>query len=222
MRMQETELTMHEFVVVHTSSMRRWDLPASVKRSQQGEMEKTTRNRLLTLEIAADLLGDRWSLLIVRNMLVRTSCCFSELMKLGDGIATNILASRLQKLVVHGIRPPSSQLRDSSQFSSGRSREPRNEINENARAEAGRSTPFGSRTNRTRGSGVRSPLAKQGRRPGRCDTAGCARLPDILAGDEHSGPTGGMLFVPRTDRHRQDPVGRSCRRERCRRCEISN
>ncbi len=114
MRMQETELTMHEFVVVHTSSMRRWDLPASVKRSQQGEMEKTTRNRLLTLEIAADLLGDRWSLLIVRNMLVRTSCCFSELMKLGDGIATNILASRLKKLVSHGIltvEPSSSDRR---------------------------------------------------------------------------------------------------------------
>jgi DNA-binding HxlR family transcriptional regulator len=66
-------------------------------------MEKATRNRLLTLEIAADLLGDRWSLLIVRNMLVRKSCCFNELMKLGEGIATNILASRLQKLIAHGI-----------------------------------------------------------------------------------------------------------------------
>src|SRR5215510_11608264 len=66
-------------------------------------MEKATRNRLLSLEIAADLLGDRWSLLIVRNVLARKSCCFSELMKLGDGIATNILASRLQKLVAHGI-----------------------------------------------------------------------------------------------------------------------
>ncbi len=66
-------------------------------------MKKATRNRLLTLEIAADLLGDRWSLLIVRNMLVRESCCFNELMKLGEGIATNILASRLQKLIAHGI-----------------------------------------------------------------------------------------------------------------------
>lgn len=66
-------------------------------------MEKAILNRLLTLEIAADLLGDRWSLLIVRNMLVRSSCCFSELMKVGDGIATNILASRLQKLVAHGV-----------------------------------------------------------------------------------------------------------------------
>ena len=36
MRVQETELTMHEFVVAHTNSMQRWDLPASVKRSQQG------------------------------------------------------------------------------------------------------------------------------------------------------------------------------------------
>ena len=66
-------------------------------------MEKATRNRLLTLEIAADLLGDRWSLLIVRNMLVGKSRCFNELMKLGEGIATNILASRLQKLIAHGI-----------------------------------------------------------------------------------------------------------------------
>ena len=66
-------------------------------------MEKATRLRLLTLKIAADLLDDRWSLLIVRNMLLRNSCCFNDLMKLGDGIATNILASRLQKLVAHGI-----------------------------------------------------------------------------------------------------------------------
>ena len=66
-------------------------------------MEKATRNRLLTLEIAAGLLGDRWSLLIVRNMLVRNSCCFNELMNLGEGIATNILATRLQKLIAHGI-----------------------------------------------------------------------------------------------------------------------
>ena len=66
-------------------------------------MENATRNQLLTLEIAADLLGDRWSLLIVRDMLVGKSRNFSELMKIGEGIATNILASRLQKLVAHGI-----------------------------------------------------------------------------------------------------------------------
>ena len=62
-------------------------------------MEKETRN----LEIDADLLGDRWTLLIVRKMFVRKSCCFGDLMKLGKGLATNILASRLQKLVAHGI-----------------------------------------------------------------------------------------------------------------------
>jgi len=66
-------------------------------------MENATRNQLLTLEIAADLLGDRWSLLIVRDMLVGKSPNFSELMKIGEGIATNILASRLQKLVADGI-----------------------------------------------------------------------------------------------------------------------
>jgi hypothetical protein len=40
MRVQETELTMHEFVVAHTNSMQRWYLPASVKRSQQGEWKR--------------------------------------------------------------------------------------------------------------------------------------------------------------------------------------
>jgi DNA-binding HxlR family transcriptional regulator len=78
--------------------------PAHLGQTQAARrMEKAKRNRLLTLEIAADLLGDRWSLLIVRNMLVRKSRCFSELVKLGEGIATNILANRLQKLVAHGI-----------------------------------------------------------------------------------------------------------------------
>ena len=54
-------------------------------------------------EIAADPLGDRWSLLILRNMLLRGHRSFKELLGSGDGIATNILANRLRKLLTHGI-----------------------------------------------------------------------------------------------------------------------
>lgn len=53
--------------------------------------------------IALDLLGDRWSLLIVRDMMVRGYRTFREFQRSGEGIATNILADRLQKLEAGGI-----------------------------------------------------------------------------------------------------------------------
>jgi DNA-binding HxlR family transcriptional regulator len=52
---------------------------------------------------ALDLLGDRWSLLLVRDMMVRGYRTFREFQRAGEGIATNILADRLQKLEAGGI-----------------------------------------------------------------------------------------------------------------------
>jgi DNA-binding HxlR family transcriptional regulator len=49
------------------------------------------------------MLGDRWSLLIVRDLMVRGYRTFKEFQESGEGIATNILADRLQKLEVTGI-----------------------------------------------------------------------------------------------------------------------
>ncbi len=53
--------------------------------------------------IALDLLGDRWSLLLVRDMMVRGYRTFREFQHSGEGIATNILADRLQRLEAGGI-----------------------------------------------------------------------------------------------------------------------
>jgi DNA-binding HxlR family transcriptional regulator len=55
------------------------------------------------ISIALDLLGDRWSLLIVRDMMVRGYRTFREFQRSGEGIATNILSDRLQKLEAGGI-----------------------------------------------------------------------------------------------------------------------
>ena len=44
------------------------------------------------------MLGDRWSLLIVRDMMVRGYRTFKDFQGSGEGIATNILADRLEKL----------------------------------------------------------------------------------------------------------------------------
>src|SRR5690242_6744003 len=48
--------------------------------------------------MSLDLLGDRWSLLIVRDLMVRGYRTFKDFEEAGEGIATNILADRLRKL----------------------------------------------------------------------------------------------------------------------------
>ncbi|MDE3201854.1 MAG: helix-turn-helix transcriptional regulator [Acidobacteriota bacterium] len=55
------------------------------------------------VSIALDLFGDRWSLLIVRDMMVRGYRTFREFQNSGEGIATNILSARLRRLKAAGI-----------------------------------------------------------------------------------------------------------------------
>jgi DNA-binding HxlR family transcriptional regulator len=55
------------------------------------------------VSMALDLLGDRWSLLVVRDMMVRGHRTFREFQHSGESIATNILADRLQKLEAGGV-----------------------------------------------------------------------------------------------------------------------
>ncbi len=55
------------------------------------------------VSMALDLLGDRWSLLLVRDMMVRGYRTFREFQRSGEGIATNILSARLQKLEARGV-----------------------------------------------------------------------------------------------------------------------
>jgi DNA-binding HxlR family transcriptional regulator len=50
------------------------------------------------VSVSLELLGDRWSLLIVRDLMVRGLRTFKEFRESGEGIATNVLAERLQKL----------------------------------------------------------------------------------------------------------------------------
>jgi DNA-binding HxlR family transcriptional regulator len=59
----------------------------------------------LTLEV----LGDKWSLLIIRDMIFGNRRHFRELLQKSDeGIASNILAVRLKRLVEQGIITRSS------------------------------------------------------------------------------------------------------------------
>jgi len=50
-----------------------------------------------------DVLGDKWSLLIVRDLLQFGSRTYSEFSEAAEGVSTNILASRLKSLTWLGL-----------------------------------------------------------------------------------------------------------------------
>jgi DNA-binding HxlR family transcriptional regulator len=55
------------------------------------------------VNISLEVFGDRWSLLIVRDLMVRGFTTFQDFLESGEGIATNILADRLRRLKRSGI-----------------------------------------------------------------------------------------------------------------------
>lgn len=55
------------------------------------------------LNASIEMLGDRWSLLIIRDMMLRGSRTFKEFLGSHEKIATNILADRLRRLESYGI-----------------------------------------------------------------------------------------------------------------------
>ncbi len=55
------------------------------------------------VSVSLERLGDRWSLLIIRDLMVRGYRTFKEFQQSGEGIATNILADRLLRLETTGI-----------------------------------------------------------------------------------------------------------------------
>src|SRR6266581_2904249 len=55
------------------------------------------------VSISLERFGDRWSLLVIRDLMVRGFRTFKDFQESGEGIATNILADRLHKLKAAGI-----------------------------------------------------------------------------------------------------------------------
>jgi len=55
------------------------------------------------ISIALELLGDPWTLLVVRDLMFKGRRTFNEFLNAGEGIASNILSDRLERLECHGI-----------------------------------------------------------------------------------------------------------------------
>jgi DNA-binding HxlR family transcriptional regulator len=76
-------------------------------------MTKVDRQRRsdCPISISLEIFGDRWTLLIVRDLMLKGRTTFREFLDGGEGIASNVLADRLSRLETHGIvgRQPHEQ-----------------------------------------------------------------------------------------------------------------
>ena len=64
------------------------------------------------VSISLETFGDRWSLLIIRDLMVRGYRTFKDFQGSSERIATNILADRLQKLQAAGIIAAEDEAKD--------------------------------------------------------------------------------------------------------------
>ena len=62
-----------------------------------------TYDQYCSVARALDVIGDRWTLLIVRELLIRGACRYTDLQYGLPGIATNLLADRLRELEASGL-----------------------------------------------------------------------------------------------------------------------
>ena len=61
-------------------------------------MKKAKKRSDCPVSCSLDIWGDKWSLLIVRDLMFAKECTYGDFLKSAEGIATNILASRLETL----------------------------------------------------------------------------------------------------------------------------
>jgi DNA-binding HxlR family transcriptional regulator len=77
---------------------------------------KTTNKEALRSHCAVnygvELFGDRWSLLIIRDIVFAGKKTYGAFLKSEEGIATNVLASRLAFLEAQGILSKAPSLED--------------------------------------------------------------------------------------------------------------
>jgi DNA-binding HxlR family transcriptional regulator len=73
-------------------------VPANKKRKKAAK-----RRSQCPLNIALELIGDSWSLLIMRDILFKGFSTFKDFRTSNEGVATNILADRLKKMTADGF-----------------------------------------------------------------------------------------------------------------------
>lgn len=68
-----------------------------------GKAKDNARQSGCTVAYCLDLFGDRWSLIVVRDMVLQAKRYFGEFLESPERIASNILADRLKRLEEVGV-----------------------------------------------------------------------------------------------------------------------
>jgi DNA-binding HxlR family transcriptional regulator len=66
-------------------------------------MEKNKKRSDCPMSCSLDVFGDKWSLLIIRDLMFGNKSTYNDFLKSEEGIATNILAARLKGLEENSI-----------------------------------------------------------------------------------------------------------------------
>jgi DNA-binding HxlR family transcriptional regulator len=74
--------------------------------------ERRERRSGCPLNASVEMLGDRWSLLIIRDMMLRGATTFKDFLGGFEKIATNVLADRLKRLGEFGVLEKRKDTRD--------------------------------------------------------------------------------------------------------------
>jgi DNA-binding HxlR family transcriptional regulator len=64
---------------------------------------RTEKRSGCPISFSLELLGDRWTCLVLRDLVFRQRRYFQEFLASPEGIATNVLAERLNRLEARGI-----------------------------------------------------------------------------------------------------------------------
>ena len=76
-----------------------------VKRDYEEEpqVKRTGRRSDCPINFALQIFGDTWSLLVIRDLMFTDRRTYSEFLSAEEGIATNMLATRLKQLQANGL-----------------------------------------------------------------------------------------------------------------------
>jgi DNA-binding HxlR family transcriptional regulator len=66
--------------------------------------------------LALDLIGDPWTLLVVRDLMFKGAKTFQDFLDAGEGIATNVLSDRLARMEANGIVSKERDPHDARRF----------------------------------------------------------------------------------------------------------
>jgi DNA-binding HxlR family transcriptional regulator len=66
-------------------------------------MRRRQRRSDCPVNFALEVFGDAWTLLIIRDLMFKDRSRYTDFLRAGEGIATNVLADRLARLEEDGI-----------------------------------------------------------------------------------------------------------------------